>query len=316
LVALVDSDLERAKAVRQDHKLSCAVSRDYRAVMGDVDAVINALPNHLHAPVNVELLGAGIHVLCEKPIATTAADARACCEASQQKGALLAAAMPWRFRESSLLLRMVLADGLLGSLQGYDWDYGMPYDWPTASGFYFSCAQAGGGVLLDEGVHLLDCLLDWFGPATVLDYQDDNLGSGIEANVILTIRHSGRYGGVDGRVRLSRTYTLKNRLRVHGTRSVAEIARKDPSTVVLYQQVAGQAVTSALRLLESPAGMRDAFREQLENFVDSIKGTASPAVDGWNALRTIELVESCYARARRIPEPWFETFETLTEFAK
>ena len=46
-----------------------SIAADYRSVLGEVDAIINALPNSLHAPVIMEALNAGVHVLCEKPLA-------------------------------------------------------------------------------------------------------------------------------------------------------------------------------------------------------------------------------------------------------
>src|SRR6266568_462725 len=226
VTALVDSDLGRAKLLQESYGLDCWVGTDCGAAIGRVDAVINALPNYLHAPVSLELLSAGIHVLCEKPLATDSEAVRACHLQAVQKGLVLAVGMPRRFQESTELMQLLLREGLLGSVVGYDWENGMPFDWRTASGFYFSPAQAGGGVLLDEGIHFLDCLLHWFGPARCLEYLDDNWG-GVEANVKAHFRHEGPCGGLKGSLRLSRTYSLKNRLLVYGTEAYAEIPRGD-----------------------------------------------------------------------------------------
>src|SRR6202171_6606665 len=75
LVALVDTDLPRANALIENRGLSCKAVADYRELLGQVDAVINALPNHLHVSSNMDCLRAGVHVLCEKPLAITAAGA-------------------------------------------------------------------------------------------------------------------------------------------------------------------------------------------------------------------------------------------------
>src|SRR5581483_2265235 len=90
LAALVDTDTERAAALARLNRVQCRITADYRSVLGEVDAIINALPNSLHAPVIMEALNAGVHVLCEKPLATTSADARACCELATQKNLVLA----------------------------------------------------------------------------------------------------------------------------------------------------------------------------------------------------------------------------------
>jgi predicted dehydrogenase/nucleoside-diphosphate-sugar epimerase len=312
LDTLVDAELERAEALRKSHALECRVLADWREIIGQVDAVINALPNHLHAPVNMDLLRAGIHVLCEKPLATTSADALACAEAATNSGVVLAAGMPWRFLPSCRLLRLALADGTLGELKSYEWEYGMPYNWPTASAYFLSRKKAGGGVLLEEGVHLLDCLLWWFGPVAQLRYEDDNWGSGLEANCVLTLRHCGTQGQVEGRVRLSRTYALKNRLRVVGSRSSAEIRRSDPSGLVLNQAIDGRRLEATLRLpgAANSLGPHDPFQAELRDFVEAIRANRKPAVDGQQAAETIAVIERCYSEAGRLEEPGFKIRST------
>src|SRR3979490_1922715 len=89
LVALVDAASNRAANLMRSAHLNCKTSTDYASVLGEVDAVINALPNHLHAPVTLEALAAGVHVLCEKPLATKSADARACAAAAAGKSLVL-----------------------------------------------------------------------------------------------------------------------------------------------------------------------------------------------------------------------------------
>jgi predicted dehydrogenase len=307
VVALVDADDRRARALASSHRLNCKVTRDHRDILSEVDAVINALPNHLHVPVSMECLRAGVHVLCEKPLAATAAEARDCCELAQERGLVLAVGMNRRFETSVDLLSLALGEGLLGQLQGYDWQYGAPYEWNTSSGFYFLRAQAGGGVLLDYGVHMLDSLLHWFGPVTNFDYQDDNLGGGIEANVIMVLRHSGKLGEIQGQIRLSRTFNLRNSLMVKGSTARAEITLQDASAVVLDRMLGSRKLSMTLRMPDAAAPLElPSFHRQLENFVQSVKGATKPVVDGWQAVAVIELVQRCYQQARRLPEPWSE----------
>jgi UDP-N-acetylglucosamine 3-dehydrogenase len=120
IAALVDCDLGRAQLLRRRFHLECEIADDYETVLGKLDAVIIALPNYLHVPAILAAVKAGVHVLCEKPLALTVADSRACWEAAQQQNVLLAVGMQWRFRDSSALLPLVLHEGLLGSLLDYD----------------------------------------------------------------------------------------------------------------------------------------------------------------------------------------------------
>jgi predicted dehydrogenase len=304
LVALVDTDTSRANALIQSRGLACKAVADYRNLFGQVDALINALPNHLHVGSNLDCLGAGVHVLCEKPLAITAAEARSCTEFAEQKNLVLAVGMNRRFAASHPLLKLVIAEGLLGNLQSYDFQYGGAFDWRSASGFYFERSKAGGGALVDFGVHMLDSVIDWFGPVTAFDYQDDDWGSGIEANLFLDVKHAGKFGDVQGHLRLSRTFQLPNRLLVQGSAASAEISVQDPEVVVIHREIAGVPVSQTLRL-ENFAGTSSYWR-QLDNFVQSVRNHTKPEVDGWQAVRVLELIESCYANKKRIAEPWSE----------
>lgn len=316
LVALVDTDLPRANALIQNRGLICKAVADYREVLGQVDAVINALPNHLHVSSNMDCLRAGVHVLCEKPLAITASEARSCTEFAEEKKLVLAVGMNRRFAASHPLLKLIIEDGLLGSVQNYDFQYGGAFDWRSASGFYFDRAKAGGGALVDFGVHMLDSVIDWFGPVTSFDYQDDDWGSGIEANLFLDVKHAGGEAAIStqpsalsadvpGHLRISRTFTLKNRILVRGTVASAEIFVNDPEVVVIHRAIGGAPVSETLRLKHFPGG--SSYWRQLDNFVSSIADRAKPEVDGWAAVRVLELIESCYAHKRRIAEPWAES---------
>ena len=304
LAVLVDTDLPRANALIRNRGLSCRAVADYREVLGQVDAVVNALPNHLHVSSNMDCLRAGVHVLCEKPLAITAAEARSCTEFAEEKKLVLAVGMNRRFSASHPLLKLVIEEGLLGSIQNYDFQYGGAFDWRSASGFYFDRAQAGGGALLDFGVHMLDSVIDWFGPVSAFDYQDDDWGGGIEANLLLDLKHSGRFGEIPGHLQISRTFGLKNRLLVRGAAASAEITVCNDEVVVIHRVIGGAPVSQTLQLENFSGG--SSYWRQLDNFVHSIANRGKPEVDGWQAVRVLELIESCYAHKRRIAEPWSE----------
>jgi predicted dehydrogenase len=303
LIALVDSATDRACALAKSHSVQCQISDDFRPLLGQLDAVINALPNSLHAPVTLEVLRAGVHVLCEKPLAIKASDALACAALAERHGLVLAAGMNRRFVASHKLMVLVLNEGMLGPLKSYTCDYGGAFDWKSASGFYFSKALAGGGAMIDFGVHLLDSLIAWFGPVSEFSYQDDNWGSGIEANAIMELRHSGKHGVVEGRLQVSRTFPLKNRLLVQGAEAEAEVNVADLDSLIVRREIAGEQVCQTLRLSDAKT---NSFYKQLDNFVQSIRGTQKPEVNGTQAAAVLQLIEDAYANAGRIPEPWSE----------
>jgi len=304
LVAMVDRDRERAQSLAQSRSIRCHISSTTEFDAWELDAVINALPNSLHAATTLQALEHGVHVLCEKPLATTSSDAEACAAMADKCDRILAVGMSRRFVGSHKLMHLLLQESALGSSLGYSCSYGGEFDWKSASGFYFSKSLAGGGVLIDFGVHLLDSLVDWFGPVTRLEYQDDDWGSGVEANAILEVRHSGRYGAVEGKLQLSRTFPLKNLLLVSGTDAEAEISLADLDCVNVHRTIAGEPVKQTMRLEDYPD--TSSFCKQLDNFVQSIRGNEKPVVDGWQAAEILRVIENAYANAHRIPEPWSE----------
>jgi predicted dehydrogenase len=166
---------------------------------------------------------------------------------------------------------------------------------------------------------MLDSVIDWFGPVSAFDYQDDDWGSGIEANLFLDVKHAGRFGGdtalsaqpsalskdIPGHLRISRTFTLKNRILVRGSAASAEVSVQDPEVVVIHSTIGGTPVSETLRLENFPGG--SSYWRQLDNFVQSIATRRKLEVDGWQAVRVLELIESCYAHKRRIAEPWAES---------
>jgi predicted dehydrogenase len=304
LTALIDADRDRAAVLKRQGGSDCEIYTDLEDVVGSADAVVNALPNHLHAPLTLKALKAGMHVLCEKPLAITSADGLACAEAAEERKLVLAIGMSRRFVGSNSLLHLILQQQVLGKLEGYDWQSGGALDWKSASGFYFDRALAGGGVLIDLGVHLLDSLIDWFGPIVGIDYEDDDWGSGIEANCFLRTEHSGPHGTVHGTVRLSRTFPLNNRLLVSGSQGGAEITNLDLDSVILHRELGDQPVTDTLRLQNYSAN--GAFYRQLDNFVESVRGRQQPLASARSGVAVLQCVEKCYANRRRIPEPWSE----------
>ena len=171
-------------------------------------------------------------------------------------------------------------------------------------GFLLLPGASRGGVFIDIGVHVLDCLFHWVGPVTQFEYQDDNWGSGIEANAVLHMVHDGPYGEIRGRVRLSRTFALKNRLLVTCEQGTASLDEESPDDVAIRKRNDGQGLSMTVRPDSAPKATP--FYLQLDNFVQSVRGRATPLVSGRDALAVAEFVERCYAGAKRIPEPWSE----------
>jgi predicted dehydrogenase len=127
----------------------------YEAVLGDdrVDAVYIPLPNHLHLEWTLAAAAAGKHVLCEKPLALTSADAQAMVDACAAAGVVFAEAFMYRHHPTWVAVRELVASGRIGELLAIQTRFG-----------YFNDDQAnirnqlaaGGGALMDIGCYAIN----------------------------------------------------------------------------------------------------------------------------------------------------------------
>jgi predicted dehydrogenase len=120
----------------------------------DVDAVVIGTPNALHRPQAIAALAAGKHVLVEKPMAVTVADAEAMVAASAAADRVLAVGHMWRYRDEVAGLRRRIDRGELGRVVRTH-GYGVHAGWGP-SGWFTEPALAGGGALIDMGIHAID----------------------------------------------------------------------------------------------------------------------------------------------------------------
>ena len=124
------------------------------AVAADLDAVVIATPNSLHAEQAITCLEAGKHVMVEKPMAIDVDEADAMIAAAERTERRLMVAHCWRFHPDVQALRGRIASGGLGTVVKTR-GYGVHAGWGP-SGWFTDPALAGGGALADMGVHAID----------------------------------------------------------------------------------------------------------------------------------------------------------------
>jgi predicted dehydrogenase len=134
--------------------------RDWQDLVAleELDVVDICTPNQMHVPIALAALRAGKHVLCEKPLATTAADVRLLMETASAGGRVLMAAQHFRFQTSSRQLKDRIDEGLLGHV------YYARAQWLRRRGVpgrptFIDSRLSGGGPALDIGVHVVDLAL-------------------------------------------------------------------------------------------------------------------------------------------------------------
>lgn len=185
IVAICDVDEVRLAAVGEEYP-SAKRFTDYEEMfaMPGLQAVSVALPNFLHAPATIAALRAGLHVLCEKPLAMNAAEAEEMVSTAKAVGRQIMVHFNTRFHESSRWARQIVDSGVVGPIYfgrtGWHRNRGIP----GLGGWFTTKAKSGGGPLIDLGVHRLDLalwLMDYPEPASVSGACYSEIGREIAA---------------------------------------------------------------------------------------------------------------------------------------
>ena len=302
VTALVDSEKSRAARLARKSRLAIVTSTDYREILDQVDAVILAVPNHLHLPIGRELLSRRIHVLCEKPLAIRRTECEQLCRIARDSSAVLAVGYFTRFFPSTRLLKHLLESNFIGRVQSFDYEFGTEKGgWTPVSGYNLSRSTAGGGVLLVNGSHFFDKLTYWFDDVRIQKYFDDNHG-GVEANCRVELQARCQGSALNGVITLSKTHILQNRLRILGEYGSLELAEGERARISFFPK--HTELRQEISWAESPAGDEEYFRLQLEDFVAAIQSGSKPMVSGEEASRSIALIEECYSKAEPLELPW------------
>lgn len=161
MVAFCDIAPERAaKAAEEYGVVGSRVYTSYQEMLeaGDFDIVHVCTPNNSHAEISIAAMEAGYHVMSEKPMAKTAADARAMLEASNRTGKKLTVGYQSRYRNDSQYLKGMIEAGELGDIYMAKAHALRRRAVPTW-GVFLDAEKQGGGPLIDIGTHALDLTL-------------------------------------------------------------------------------------------------------------------------------------------------------------
>ena len=267
LVGVADADAARAKHVAQ--KLGCEAHDDPAALLGEVDLVSVAVPTPHHHRVALPFLDAGVHVLVEKPIAATLAEADALIAAARRSGALLAVGHLQRFNPAFRALAAALGKPL-----------------------YIECERLAGfkqrgsdvDVVLDLMIHDLDLVLSLVRSelASVSACGFQVLTGSIDlANVRLEfadgcVANLSASRVSQAPVRKLRVFQLDGYASADLGAGKLRVVRRDPRKDSVSQD-------------ESAFEDRDELRAEIEGFVAAVRGGRPPLVGGEDGRRALAL---------------------------
>jgi UDP-N-acetyl-2-amino-2-deoxyglucuronate dehydrogenase len=305
IAVIASASEERARAAGKRWGVPWTTQLDALLARDDVDAVAISTPSGLHPGQALAALRSGKHVLVEKPIALSNADARAVVEEAHRRGLVAATVSQRRFEPMVRAIRDVVADGALGRIAMI-----------VAEGFYYrpqsyydSAAWRGtvaldGGVLMNQAIHTID-LLRWIGgPVERVAGHVATLGHEMEAEDSATVSlrfASGALGAI-----LATTCAATERpteLRIHGERGhirlvgedAAEWSVPDRSVPVVDRSAGAEGVAAASATWGTNA---IGYVRQYTDFIAAIRDHREAAVTAEDGAAALEIVLAAYESSR------------------
>jgi D-xylose 1-dehydrogenase (NADP+, D-xylono-1,5-lactone-forming) len=282
VVAIASRDRDRAQAQADAHAIP-KVYGSYDELLADpeIDAVYVPLPNALHVEWSVRSLEAGKHVLCEKPLARSEAQARRAFAAAREANRLLMEAFMWRHAPQTRRLRELLDEGVVGPVRTVRATFGFRLG---REGDVRLSRELEGGALMDVGCYCVSAARFVAGEPVHVRAEQISGGDGVDVRLAATMRFPDDVLSV---IDCALDAPLGHRLTIVG--SDGELVLEDPfharSPGILHD---GQ-------LIEVP--FVDPYALEIENVSAAIRGEAEPLLDGRDAVAQAAAIEALYRSA-------------------
>ena len=276
----------------------------------EIDAVYIATPVSLHCEQVARCLRAGKHVLCEKPLALSVAEAEAVVSLSEQCQLQLGVGFMMRFHaQHQEALRLIRAGRLgkpvYGRAQLSCWYPPMPGAWRQDP------SQGGGGSLADMGVHCIDLLEMFFGPVVSVSCRLGNLVQDYRSEdsaLAALVFEGGTLGSVDAFFCIP-DQSSQNVLELYGSEgsilAKGTIGQGSQGEMVLYARSpeagydAQQARDAAQGIALQPPPI-NTYRAEIEEFSQALVDGRTSSLSGGEGLRSQRILEACYESARTL----------------
>ncbi len=307
MVAVADLVEERREQAKERYGITKAYEQ-YQDLLADpeIDAVSIALPNAMHAPVSIEAMRAGKHVLCEKPMAMNVAEAEEMARVAKETGRTFMMHFNSRFTNQARWLKRHIDEGRLGRIYYAKTAYLRQRGVPKLGGWFTTKKLSGGGPLIDLGVHQLDLTLWLMGHPRVesvsgMTYaeiapeiaKEQGAHFDVEDLAVGLIRlEGGACIAFETSWALNTTHKEEAFTLLHGTVGGAEMRRVvGGSPTFLVHESEDGAVKSW-----TPEEMPDSESAQ-EHFVDSIYYGREPMAPAEHGVNVMRVLDALYASA-------------------
>ena len=292
LVAVSDADPARAAALAAAH--GAEVVADWPALVerDDIDAVVVAAPNDVHAPLGLAALAAGKHVLIEKPLARTPAEAEELVQAAERAGRTLQTGFNHRWYPTIQRARQLVDQDAIGRpiMARCRYGHGGRDGWERE--WFAQQPVAGGGTFLDNGVHALD-LFRWF----LGDFAE---ATGMVATLAWPVEPSedngvGLFRTADGRLALLHSSWTQwdpvFSFELFGERGLLRITGRETLVFAERGHTIGPVSTQSWH---TPTDPQVPFEADWREFHAAIREGRPPLADGRAGLEAIRMAYAVY----------------------
>ena len=303
LAAVADIKINRAQNFAAEY--GAEPYADYRALLErtDIDAVSICVPSGLHAAVTLDALDAGKHVLVEKPIALTLADADRMIARAREKGLKLAVVLQNRYNSPMQTLRRLIDEGGLGRLH-----LGAAcVRWYRPQSYYedewHGTWAMDGGALMNQSIHHIDALQWFMGPVQSVSAYTATLAHEMEAEdvgVVALRFANGALGTIEGST-LTWPQNLEGSVALFGQHGSVKIGGTALNRIVLWKvdgQLEQEAEILTAQRVDPPSVYGYSHKAVIEDFVHALLEEHPLGTPGEEARKSVALVLAIYESAR------------------
>lgn len=290
VVAVAARDRSRAQAFATKHGIP-KVPDSYDALLADpeIDAIYNPLPNSLHCEWTIRALQAGKHVLCEKPIASNAAEAGRMAAAARDTGRVLMEAFHWRYHPLASRIRAIIDAGEIGAVRHVEAHLCIPLLRPGDIRFRHDLA---GGATMDVGCYTINIVRFLAGAEPEVVHAAARLSSpGVDRYMEADFRFAD---GRTGRMTCSLLSAVLLRVSARVRGDSGEIAVLNPLAPQIYHRLTVR--TERGKRTEHLRG--DAtYTYQLRAFVGAVRDGAAIPTGPEDAIANMRVIDAVYLKA-------------------
>lgn len=288
IIAVAARDIAKARAYAETHGIP-EVVESYKALIArpDIDLIYNALPPNRHADLSIAALEAGKHVLCEKPFAMNAREARAMADAARRTGKQLIEAFHYRFHPMFHDILEKVRGAAIGKLCAMKAEFSVRI--PYSAEELRHRPDLGGGALMDLGCYPLHWLRTIAGSEPRL--VSARMEAGMPGVDLLTEAELEFPGGIPARLRtcMKPDQKYKALIALKGSEGILRAVNPiHPSFGNSLSIQRGQEIT---RYSVDGAATYD---YQLAHMIDVIAGRAAPLTGGEDAVANMAMIDAIY----------------------